>query len=160
MIEITKSNLPRLAVSFIIAVFFMFASQQTYAQNLGTVKKEDAKKEVKTEKVKLEKEKGVATENSEKTLQSTKKNQVEQSETRIESKETLEKEKKELESAEKSETEKRLIAIKKNREEIELQKKHGKLNEKEYEDAINKLDKMEKEVKSKDKPKLDSKGGK
>lgn len=159
MIPIIKSYLSRLAVSLVVVVFFVCTSQLTHAQNIGTATKEGTKKEVKTEKVNLEKEKGVAAESSEKTLQSTEEAREEQSETRLESKKTFEKENKEVESAKNSEEEKRLAELKKNREEIELRKQHGKLTEKEYQDAINKLNKMEKELKSKGKSKLDSKEG-
>jgi len=152
MIKFIKCDLSGLAVSIVIAIFFLFNTQLTHAQNLGTATKEGGKKEVKTEKT-------VATEKSEKTLQSTKETQKKQSETHLESEKALEKKNKEVESVKTSEGNKKLAEIKKEREEIELRKQHGKLTEKEYQDAINKLDKMEKELQGESKPKLGSKGG-
>jgi len=156
MTQIFKSYLPKLAVSLFVAMCFMFITQQSYAQSLSTKSKENAKKEVKTEKAKVEKEQRVATEKSTKSMQSTK---AEQKEVTVESEESLEAKKKEIESAKKPDDDKKLAEIKKSREEIALRKEHGKLSEKEYQDAVNKLDKMEKELKSNSKPKLDSKGG-
>lgn len=151
----------RLASSLITAVLLIFAAQAVKAQELSKSSKENAIKEIQTEKLKIEKEPNLTPEKSStKSLQETKTLQKEQAETDVESKKTFEKEKKESESTKTSKADKKLAEIKKYREEIELRKKHGKLSEKEYQDAVNKLDKMEKELKSKSKPKLDSKGGK
>lgn len=151
-----KSSLVSYAASFFVALVFVFSVQQSQAQNLGTATKEAAKKDVKTEKVSLEKAKDNSEKKAEKTLQSTKEQNVEKS---AEVEKTLMKEKKEVESVEKYEVDKKLAEIKKNREEIELRKQNGKLTDKEYKDAISKLDKMEKELKAEGKLKLDSKGG-
>ncbi|MBZ0241706.1 MAG: hypothetical protein K8F24_00700 [Bacteroidales bacterium] len=152
MIPNIKSYLTGLTTSLVVATLFLFSSQLSHAQNLGAGTKEGAKKEAKTEK-------GIAAEKSEKTMHSTKKVLEEQSETAVEPGKTFEKEEKEVESAKTSEGKDKLAEIKKRREEIELRKQQGKLTEKQYQDAINKLDKMEKELKSESKPKPGSKGG-
>ncbi|MCK9450235.1 MAG: hypothetical protein M0Q90_00920 [Bacteroidales bacterium] len=145
-----------LATSLVMAILFVFSSQSIQAQELGKSSKESAKEKVKTEKLKPEKGKSVATEKSEKNLPSTK---AEQNKSAIDTKKTLESNKREIESSNKADVEKRLAELKRNREEIELRKQHGKLTEKEYQDATNKLDKMEKELQGESKPKPGSKGG-
>jgi len=145
-----------LATSLIMAILFVLSLQSIQGQELNKSSKGSAKEKVKTEKLKLETEKSVAPEKSEKTLPSTK---AEQNKSAIGTKKTLESNKKVIESGNKADVEKRLAELKKNREEIELRKQHGKLTEKEYQDAINKLDKMEKELRGESNPKLGSKGG-
>lgn len=135
-----RISVSTLAASLLMTVFFLFAAQQSFAQELGTSTKESTKEEVKKEK----------------TLQSTKIQKSDVTKDEDKSDEISTKEEKLLK---KSETKERLLEIKKNREEIELRKQQGKLTEKEYQEAINKLDKMEKELKGESKLKLESKDG-
>jgi len=151
-----RISVSTLAASLLMTVFFLFAAQQSFAQELGTSTRESSKEEVKKEKVKLDVEKAVESEKKEKTLQSTK---IQKSDVTIDKDKSDEISTKEETLFKKSETDERLIEIKKKREEIELGKKNGKLTDKEYKEAINKLDKMEKELKGKSKLKLESKDG-